>query len=161
MANPESVLGLLGLAKRASRLAVGDDPVHDLLGAHHARAVFVACDAGAGILKKINRRAAEFSVPVLTLPDTKAELGRALGRASCAVCATSDIGFAASAAAKLAALSAENAAAAGLLEQKNNRMQARRAKPKKNGAGSKVTEYIDMEEDEYERRFGRPGKASK
>ncbi|MGE4549610.1 MAG: L7Ae/L30e/S12e/Gadd45 family ribosomal protein [Intestinibacillus sp.] len=161
MTNPNSVCGLLGLALRASRLAVGDDPVHDMLAANHARAVFAASDAGAGILKKITRRASESGIPLLMLSETKAELGGALGRASCAVCATSDIGFAAAAAAKLAPLSEENAEAARLLSQKNTRIQNRRAKPKKHGAGGKVTEYIDIEEDEYERRFGKPGKGSK
>lgn len=158
MANQDSACGLLGLALRASRLAVGDEPVHDLLGAGKARAVFLASDAGAGIVKKIVRRAQETGVPVLTMPETKAELGGALGRASCAVCATGDIGFAASAAKKLAGLSEANAAAAEALGQKNTRIMARRAKPKKQGAGGKVTTYIDIEEDEFDRRFGKPDK---
>lgn len=158
MAN-DSVCGLLGLALRASRLAVGDDPVHDLLGAGKARAVFLASDAGAGIVKKIARKTQEAGVPLLTLSETRAELGSALGRASCAVCATGDIGFAASAAKKLAPLSEENAAAAALLGKKNTRIQERRAKPKKHrtGGGEPVA-YIDIEEDDYERRFGKRDK---
>lgn len=162
MENP-SVCGLLGLALRASRLAVGDDPVHDLISAHHARAVFIASDAGAGIVKKIKYRTTEAGVPLLVLPETKAALGRALGRASCAVCATSDIGFAASAAKKLAAFSAENAHAAQLLDKKHTRMEERRTRPKKRDANHKPAqpmEYTDIEEEEYMRRFKKPEKPS-
>lgn len=155
MANDHSdVRGLLGLALRAGKLVLGDDPVSDLIKTGHARALFLANDAGDAIRRKAGRLAAEREIPVLATGATKAELGAALGRASCALCAVSDMGFAASAAGKLAALSPENAAAAELLSKKNDRMQARKARPKKKGAGAKVTEYIDIEEDDFKRRFG-------
>ncbi len=148
------VCGLLGLALRAGKLVLGDDPVSDLIKTGHARALFLASDAGDAIRRKAGRLAGEREVPVLAVGATKAELGAALGRASCALCAVSDMGFAAAAAAKLSALSPENAQAAELLRQKNERMQARKARPKKKGAGAKVTEYIDIEEDDFKRRFG-------
>ncbi len=145
-----SILGVLGLALRANRLAIGDEPVHDLLAQGKARCLFIASDAGSGIVKKIRRLAEEKQVVVLTVPQTKAELGFALGRASCAVCATSDSGFAASAAKKLADADSGFAEAAQLLQKKHERILTRRAKPRKKGAGSKVTTYIDIEEEAFE-----------
>lgn len=146
------IRGLLGLALRAGKLAVGDEPVRDLLADGHARAIFFAQDAGAPLARKIGRIAEERGVPVLPLPCDKAALGAAFGRASCAVCALGDMGFAASAAAKLAPLSPAHAEAAALLRRRDERMQARKARPKKKGA--KITEYIDVEEEDFERRFG-------
>lgn len=147
----DDIRGLLGLSLRAGKLALGDEPVHELIHAGHARAVFLASDAGAGIDKKIRRIAAVRDIPVLVIPCDKSMLGAALGRASCAVCATSDIGFAASAAEKLAPLSAFHAQAAEKLQLKNERIKARKGR-RKQGAGSKqTTEYIDIEEEEYER----------
>lgn len=154
------VRGLLGLALRASRLSLGDEATHELLVSGHARAVFLAEDAGAAICKKIARSAKEHNIAVLTLPCGKEALGEALGRSQCAVCATSDMGFAAAAAKKLAPLSEEHAALASLLHQKNERIMKRRSKPRKKSAGAKITEYIDVEEEDFERRFGNKEKQS-
>lgn len=156
-----NILGLLGLALRASRLAVGDDMVHDMIRDGKARCVFAASDAGTGITKKMRRLCEETRVPFVVIPETKAEMGGALGRSSCAVCATNDSGFAASAAKKLADSGVKIAETAQALEKKHARILERRAKPKKKGAGTKVTEYIDIEEEEYERRFGTHKKSGK
>ncbi len=149
-----SVLGVLGLALRAGRLAIGDEPVHDLLALGKARCLFIASDAGSGIVRKIRRLAEEKQVVVLTLPQTKAELGFALGRASCAVCATSDSGFAASAAKKLSDIDDSFTEAAAALQKKHERLLSRRNKPRKKGAGNKVTTYIDIEEEAFDLQYG-------
>lgn len=149
------IRGLLGLSLRASRLVIGDEPVRELIASGHARALFVAADAGAAGIRKIARLAQEREIPLFTLPQTKAELGGCLGRASCAVCAMRDLGFAASAAEKLACLSPEYAAAAELLQKRNIRMQERKARPRKKGAGTKVTEYTNIDEEVFKRKFGK------
>ena len=102
MAN-DPILHLLGLARKAGRLEVGEEPVGAACRAHHARLVLLASDAAPNSC----RRAAHFgqagNVLFLELPFTKAELGFVLGRGSCAMLALTDIGLAASLAERLAA----------------------------------------------------------
>lgn len=150
------IRGLLGLALRASHLVIGDAPVCDLIASGRARAVFTASDSGANIVKKIERVAQEKDVPVLQIKQTKEELGFALGRSSCAVCALSDSGFATAAAEKLSVLSQHHADAAIELAKKHERFTARKNKPKKNKIrteSKQPVEYIDIDEDKYNRKF--------
>ncbi len=120
------ILSLLGLAKRAGKLAAGDDPVRELAQDGVIRAVFLASDAGAASSRQAAFTAGKEGVPLLMLPVTKAELGGALGRQSCALCALSDSGFAAKAAEKLAAADPSFAEAAKALAEKHARIQSRR-----------------------------------
>ena len=120
------ILSLLGLAKRAGKLAAGDDPVRELAQDGVIRAVFLASDAGAASSRQAAFTAGKAGVPLLTLPVTKAELGGALGRNACALCALSDSGFAAKAAEKLAAADPSFAEAAKALAEKHARIQSRR-----------------------------------
>ena len=85
-------LTLLGLALRAGKLAVGEEPVRLALQEGKARTVFLAQDASDHTRRKLEPKLGE--VPLTPIPATKAELGRALGRESCAICAVTDKGFA-------------------------------------------------------------------
>ena len=58
------------------------------------------------------------NVPCITLPHGKEELGAAIGKNGCAVCALSDIGMAAAAIGKLAAAHEEYTAVAVTAERK-------------------------------------------
>ena len=159
----ESILGLLGLALRAGKLAVGDEPVQDLVAGNKARCIFLARDAGAVITKKLMRQQ-DCGALVLTLSEDKATLGAALGRTSCAVCATGDAGFAAAAAKKLAKTDETLEFAAQELADKQARILKRRGTHKKKHnrtAEAEPTEYIDIEEDEYRRRFEQGGNKAK
>ena len=129
MAN-DPFLGMLGLARRAGKLAFGDELVREMCADKKARAVFVAADAGASTAKKAAFYAQSANVPCITLPHGKDELGMAIGKNGCAVCAVSDIGMAASAMQKLAAMHSEYADAAAQLAEKNTRIQSRRGKKK-------------------------------
>ncbi len=99
----DPILHLLGLARKAGRLEIGEEPVGAACRARQARLVLLASDAAANT----NRRAAHFgeagNVLWLELPFTKEELGFHLGRGSCAMLALTDAGFAASVTEKLAA----------------------------------------------------------
>ena len=99
----DSTLNTLGLALRARHLAVGEEPVAEVCRAHRARLVVLASDGADNTARKARRLAGESGAPAVTLPCTKAELGFALGRASCAVAAVTDAGFAASLLRRLAA----------------------------------------------------------
>ena len=99
----DPILHLLGLARKAGRLEIGEEPVGAVCRARQARLVLLASDAAANT----NRRAAHFgeagNVLWLEVPYSKAELGFHLGRGSCAMLAITDAGFAAAVTEKLAA----------------------------------------------------------
>ena len=99
----DPILHLLGLAKKAGRLEIGEEPVGAAARAHQARVLLLAADAAPNTV----RRAAHFGEAGgalwLQMPFTKAELGEQLGRSSCAMLAVTDVGFAAALAEKLAA----------------------------------------------------------
>ena len=88
----DSFLTHLGLAFRASKLAVGEEPVREALAEGKARVVFIAADASDHTRRKLEPKLAD--VPLQEVGASKAEMGRALGRASCAICAVTDKGFA-------------------------------------------------------------------
>ena len=100
----EHILSMIGLAKKAGQVAIGEEPVGSAARAKDARVILVAQDAAAGSV----RRAMSFGQTVaclcLTVPFDKDQLGRALGRTSCAMAAITDIGFAEAIVKKLAAL---------------------------------------------------------
>ena len=91
----EKQLLLFGLMKKAGRLSVGDEPVTDALTFGSARVMALASDAAENTVRRFERLAEEVGVPVVHLRATKKELGESLGRASAAVIAVCDIGFAA------------------------------------------------------------------
>ena len=81
-------MNLIGLAQKAGRLAVGEEPTGAAARARDARLILVAADA------------AEKAVALVR--DKARALGRAVGRSSCAMLAVMDIGFAEAIAKKLA-----------------------------------------------------------
>ena len=122
----DPILHLLGLARKAGRLEIGEEPVGTVCRARQARLVLLASDAAANT----NRRAAHFgeagNVLWLEVPYSKAELGFHLGRGSCAMLAITDAGFAAAVTEKLAARDPERyGPAAQQLRQKADRVLQR------------------------------------
>ncbi|MBR4098997.1 MAG: 50S ribosomal protein L7 [Clostridium sp.] len=98
----DPVLHLIGLAHKAGRLEIGEEPVGAVCRSRHAKLILLASDAAPNTC----RRAAHFgqagNALFLHLPFTKAELGFRLGRSSCAMLALTDSGFAAAIVEKLA-----------------------------------------------------------
>jgi len=126
MPSPDPILHLLGLAKKAGRLEIGEEPEGAVCRARHARLILLASDT----TPNTRRRAAHFgeagNVLWLELPYTKAELGFQLGRTSCAMLALTDAGFAASIVEKLAVRDPfRYGPAAEQLRQKADRMLQR------------------------------------
>ena len=125
----DAVLGLLGIARRAGKLACGEEQVSSMVESGRCRAVCLAEDAGEAMRRKAawyNRR-----VPVLMLPADKQTLGNAIGmRRDCTVCAVNDIGMANAIAEKLGAADAVNQEAAARVAGKKARIDARKGKKK-------------------------------
>lgn len=135
----EKALSLLGLARRGGNAALGEEPVSDACARHKARAVFLAADAGETIVRRAHRMTDEGNAPLITLPATKAEVGFALGRSTCAVLAVTDQGLAC---AVVNALAQEDGALKEIAEQmtaKTRRQMLRRDK-KKSRAENKPAE---------------------
>lgn len=136
----DPVLRMLGLARRAGKLAYGDELVREACFDHKTRCVFIAGDAGANAAKKAAFYADKANVPCVTLPHGKYELGGAIGKAGCAMCAVADIGMAAAAVNKLAEQDPAYAEVAQQLAEKNAKIQSRKGIKKHKDKAEKTEE---------------------
>ena len=89
-----NALGLLGLARKAGKLELGEEPVGAACRGHKARLVLLASDAAENTADRARRAAGSANVRCVPTPFSKTELGAALGRGSCAALALTDEGFA-------------------------------------------------------------------
>lgn len=122
------VLSMLGLAKKAGRVEIGEEPVAAAVRARKARVLLVAGDAGPSSQRRAFSFAQTGGCLCLTIPADKDALGWALGRTSVAMCAVTDIGFADAIVKKLAAMEPERyGPAAAQLDIKAQRAMERRA----------------------------------
>lgn len=97
-----SILHLVGLSRKAGRLAIGEAPVGDACRTREAKLILVASDAAENTARRAGHSAENANALWITTPFTKAELGGVVGRASCAVLAMTDAGMASALAEKLA-----------------------------------------------------------
>ena len=86
-------LGLLGIALKGGRLAVGRDRVREALHRGRARLIVLAVDAGQALRDEVSTVADRSAVPVIDGPECQ-EMGRSLGRARVSVAAVTDHGLA-------------------------------------------------------------------
>ena len=126
-----NILSMLGLAKKAGRLEIGEEPVGAAARARDARLILLASDAADNTLRRARHFADAGACLLTQIPATKDELGSAVGRTSCAMLAITDIGFADAVAKKLAAL---DEAKYGALSEKLSVKAARAAERKKEQA---------------------------
>ena len=125
MDNP--TLNLIGLALRAGKLAVGEEPCLAACRSRKCRLLLLASDAGGATLRRAARMAEEGQCLTLTLPWDREALGAALGRSVCAVAAVTDLGLARAVAEKLAQRDPESfGETARHLERKDRRARQRR-----------------------------------
>ena len=102
-----AALNLLGLARKAGRIEVGEEPVGAACRARKARLLLLACDAADNTARRAEHFAQAGNTVCVRTPFSKEELGSALGRGSCAMSALTDAGMAASFLNKLAAADPE------------------------------------------------------
>lgn len=125
MAN-DPILHMLGLARKAGKLEIGEEPVGAACRSRHARLVLLASDAASNTRRRCAHFGEAGNVLWLEVPFSKEELGFPLGRSSCAMLAFTDAGFAASLVNKLAARDPEKyGPAAQQLQVKADRMLER------------------------------------
>ena len=124
----ERILSMIGLAKKAGLVEIGEEPVGSAARAKHARVILVAGDAAASSVRRAYSFAQSGSCLCLTVDATKDQMGSALGRTSVAMVAVTDIGFAESIVKKLSAMDESRyGAAAEQLSVKAKRAAERKA----------------------------------
>ena len=124
----ERILSMIGLAKKAGFVEIGEEPVGSAARAKHARVILVAGDAAASSVRRAYSFAQSGNCLCLTIDATKDQLGSALGRTSVAMAAVTDIGFAEALVKKLAAMDENRyGAAAEALRVKAKRAAERKA----------------------------------
>lgn len=123
----DNILSFLGLARRGSHLAVGEEPVGAAARAKDARLILLASDA-AGHTQRRARHFAEIGACLcLSVPYRKEELGSAVGRNGIALVAVTDVGFANSLVQKLLAQYGDDyAEAAARMQVKADRAAERK-----------------------------------
>lgn len=89
----DRLLSLLGLARRAGRISLGNDPVLSSLEEGKAKLVLVCPDLSQRTRKGIVKNAEEHGVPLITIEQSMDQVSRALGK-RCGVAALTDQGFA-------------------------------------------------------------------
>jgi ribosomal protein L7Ae-like RNA K-turn-binding protein len=89
----EGITGLVGLARRSGRLAVGFDACARAIGQRKAKLIILAQDLSSSTATKVRNRADERQVPLI-VHGSKARWGKALGRDEVGVMAVLDSGFA-------------------------------------------------------------------
>lgn len=99
----DAALHLLGLARKAGRIEVGEEPVGAACRARKAKLLLLACDAADNTARRAEHFAQAGNTLCVRVPFTKEQMGGAVGRASCAMAALTDAGMAASFLKKLAA----------------------------------------------------------
>ena len=92
--NQQKALRLLGLARKARLLEIGEEPVGIACRSGKARLLLVARDAGDHTFRRARSFVSGSKCPYVCVPFTKDELGDGLGCNACALCALLDPAFA-------------------------------------------------------------------
>lgn len=90
--NRQQVLNLLGLARKAGKLAAGEDTVLKLLRQNKLKIVFVANDASARQIDKFDKKCFFYNTK-MNNSFTCNELSKAIGKPMCKILAITDQGF--------------------------------------------------------------------
>ena len=80
----KELLSTLGLCKRAGMLEAGEEPVESAARARDVRLLLLAQDAAENTARRAEHFAQMGQCILVSVPFTKEELGRAVGRESCA-----------------------------------------------------------------------------
>ena len=87
-------LHLLGIARKANRLAIGEEPAGIACRSGKAKLLLVAKDAGDHTFRRARSFVSGSKCPYVCVPYTKDELGDGLGCNACALCAFTEPAFA-------------------------------------------------------------------
>ena len=94
MDNRQRALNYLGLARRGSNIAIGEEPVGIACRGSHGRLLLLAKDAADNTFRRARSFTQSGKPPMLKVAFTKDELGNALGCNACAMAAFTDVALA-------------------------------------------------------------------
>lgn len=123
------------MARRAGQLQLGEEAARQAALDHKARLLILAADAGDNTAQRLKRLESD-KLPVITLPETKAELGEAVGFETLAAAGVCDLGFAAALAQKLAQQHPQWAETAQSLNTRQGKALRRKADTARHGKKS-------------------------
>lgn len=86
----DKALGLLGLARKARYVELGEEPAGASCRSQKARLLLVASDAGEHTVHRARSYCRSGKPVCIQAPFTKSALGGALGVSVCAICAVTD-----------------------------------------------------------------------
>ncbi|MBR6951560.1 MAG: 50S ribosomal protein L7 [Oscillospiraceae bacterium] len=141
----DKCLHLLGLARKAGALEIGEECVSAGVERVRVRCILSASDASEGSVKRAAFMAREASVPHLVLPYGKMELSQAVGRGSPGMLAFTDTGLAAAFTSELAKTDPGFAPAAERMALKRKRAEERKSSRKAAGCHGKRTNGKERE----------------
>ena len=98
----DPILSMIGICRKAGKVEPGEEPVDAAVRARDARLLLLAADAADNTARRCAHFAEVGQCLWLRIPESKYELGRALGRGSCAILAITDTGLALAVAQRLA-----------------------------------------------------------
>ena len=98
----DPILSMIGICRKAGKIEPGEEPVDAAVRARDARLRLLAADAADNTARRCAHFAEVGQCLWLRIPESKYELGRALGRGSCAILAITDTGLALAVAQRLA-----------------------------------------------------------
>ncbi len=90
----DRALGLLALAKKGGNVQLGEENTGAACRAGHARLILLAQDAADNACRRARSFSQGGKIPVLRVPLEKEAMGRACGRAVCAMAALTDVSLA-------------------------------------------------------------------
>ena len=135
------ILHLLGIARKAGKVEVGEAPVGAAVQSRKAKLIGLAADASDNSVRRAGHFAQIGGCPLAVLPFDKAQTGRAVGCQLCAMLAVTDAGLAAAIARSLAQSDPEQyGPMAETLDQAAARAQ-RRQKKARNRTGPGARRY--------------------
>ncbi|MBR1780481.1 MAG: 50S ribosomal protein L7 [Oscillospiraceae bacterium] len=129
-------LSLLGMARKAGKVEIGEDALREAALSHRARLILLARDAGESTAERVRRLEGE-KLPVIETPADRAALGGAVGFASAAALAVTDLSFASAIAARLAQEEPGLAEVSRELAQRQEKARRRKADTLRHGRKSK------------------------
>lgn len=124
-------LGLLGLARRAGMLEIGDESARVALQCKKARMLLMASDASERTKDTFMFIAENAEIPYIEVAETREELGNALGKRPVAAVAVCDLGFSAAIVKKLSETNEAAKTAAEEIAARAEKSAARRKAGKK------------------------------
>ena len=127
----DKALQYLGIARKAGKLALGENDCEAICTAGKARLMLLAADASPNVNKCARNYLQGRRAVSMVLPYTKADLGAVLGRASCGMVCLTDLSLAARFAAAMAETDEEWNPTAELLSVRDSKAQKRKAAPHK------------------------------